>query len=204
MLLYCSLIEYSDSLLLIFKSKRNISGPIIFRAYLECYVDFINLANDRKYGYFMQASFHKDWIKILEEQSKGANPYLSAIPTTTLDSKHMLENSRIELKSLKEKGYSPLSIFKKFHRANVVDEYKSIYATLCAFSHNNISALRNRFFFLQPEKETFDIALFKETDDVTPFIETGYELLRESSFTIHTILNSGHASAFLSKEPSKE
>ncbi|GAC22509.1 hypothetical protein GMES_0199 [Paraglaciecola mesophila KMM 241] len=195
--LYSALIEFSDSILLLVNNKRDIAVPIVFRSFLEAYVDFVNLANDRKYGYFMEASFHHSWIKLLTESNEGSNPYVQGIANNP-DLKRMLEHHQHQLCSLKERKYPPLNVFNKFKKAKLLNEYKTIYAMLCLYSHNNISALNDRFLRLLADAKTFEIVLFREREDneLLAFIGTGAIQLRQCSYLIHSIFDSGYEKFF--------
>jgi hypothetical protein len=161
--LYCSLIEYSDSLIYLVENEKNIAVPIIFRSLLEAFVDFKNLANDRKYGYHMEAVYSKEWLKVIEEASKHNNAFLSAISEDTMLA-DQIRGHKDDLEKLKKDGYEPLNQFEKFEMAGMIEEYRSIYNFVCSHSHNNIRSLIDRFFIIDEIGKDFSLALFKERD----------------------------------------
>jgi hypothetical protein len=174
------------------KGDKFIAVPLVFRSILEAHVDFKNLAEDRKYGYYLDASYAKEWIKVLDEASKGTNPFLAAIAD---DAESAREGQRLqtELSNLKANGYSPLNQCKKLDKADMSDEYRSIYNFCCAYSHNNIRALIDRFVVINHEEEDFHIELGKKRDaaEYEPYLVTGRHYLRNASHNLHKVLETG-------------
>ncbi|MGM0988799.1 MAG: DUF5677 domain-containing protein [Pseudomonadota bacterium] len=138
--LYGALIEYSDSLIHLVEYKKPVAIPVIFRSLIEAYVDFKNLAEDRRYGYHMEASYAKEWLRVLENADGSGNPYLAEIGEDPQRAAQVQEQSE-KLAQLKANGFEPLSHFSKFQRAGMAEEYRSIYNFLCSHSHNNIRSL---------------------------------------------------------------
>jgi hypothetical protein len=195
--LYCSLIEYFDSLIFLVGNEKNISVPLVFRGLLEAYVDFRNLAEDRLYGYHMEASYFKEWLKVIEEASQKKNAFLASIAThPTLDVQ--VQEYKNKLAELQAKGYNPLNQFEKFNKAGMIEEYKSVYNFVCSHSHNNIRSLIDRFFIINEAENDFEIALFKEQKpgEFTHYLITGKQLLRYGSHNIHAVLKTGHEDKF--------
>lgn len=77
--LYGALIEYSDSLIHLVEHEKSGAIPILFRSLMEAYVDFKNLAEGRGYGNHMEASYSKEWLRVLESANGSGNPYVAAI-----------------------------------------------------------------------------------------------------------------------------
>ncbi|MBU0967299.1 MAG: hypothetical protein KKA54_13070 [Proteobacteria bacterium] len=195
--LYCSLIEYSDSLVHLVKTEKRISVPLVFRGLLEAFVDFKNLSEDKTYGYHMEASYAKEWLKVIEEASQMKNAFLDSIgKDPTLDKK--IQDHMNKLSELKGKGYNPLNQFQKFDRAGMIEEYRSIYNFVCSHSHNNIRSLIDRFFIINEAKNDFDIALFKEAEhgEFDHYLVTGRHFLRNGSHTIHAVMVTGYENQF--------
>jgi hypothetical protein len=187
--LYGSLIELTAGIIILIDRKARTGVPPLFRTFLETYVEFRNLVADPKYGYFMDASYHDQWLKVLREAEKGANPYLADIAKLPNLVDHIRHTER-ELETLKKKSYFPLSVFKKFECAGMVSEYRSLYNFLSADSHSNIRALINRH--IELGKEDFEIVFYKDTplEDFLTFIDSTCGLLIDASIRIHEYLNS--------------
>src|SRR5665648_202597 len=61
--LYGTLIELVGSLIMLIEGKHKRGVPVIFRSFLDAYVDLKNLYEKAEYGYNMDASNHEQWIK---------------------------------------------------------------------------------------------------------------------------------------------
>jgi hypothetical protein len=195
--LYCSLIEYSDSLIFLSDKEKSIGVPVIFRGLLEAYVEFKNLAEDKAYGHHMEASYSKEWLKVIQEASKQQNDFLADIAQDPLLEGQIREHKE-KLEKLKANGYSPLTQFGKFDRAGMADEYRSIYNFVCAHSHNNIRALIDRFFLIDEKAGDFELALFRgvEPGEHEHYLITGRHFLRNASRNIHALLRTGYEANF--------
>ena len=195
--LYCSLIEYSESLVFLAENEKNISIPIVFRALLEAFVDFKSLAEDKSYGYYMEANYAKEWLKIINEANQNENAFLAQISKdSTLNTQ--FEEYTNNLTELKEKGYKPLNHFEKFEKTGMVEEYRSVYNFVCSHSHNNIRSLFDRFFIINEAKTDFEMALFKEKEpnEFDHYLMTGQHFLRNGSHNIHVIFETGYENKF--------
>ena len=78
--LYGSIIELSGSVVIL-TDRRLITGvPALLRGVLEAYVDLYNLSENPAYGYSLELSYIKEWLKILNEASRGKNEYGAVLP----------------------------------------------------------------------------------------------------------------------------
>jgi hypothetical protein len=77
--LYASIIELTNSALLIRQNAAYTGVDILLRSALEAHVDLINLANDGAYLEIMKASYHKEWIKLMKEAAAGENEFLASL-----------------------------------------------------------------------------------------------------------------------------
>lgn len=195
--LYCSLVEYSDSLVYLAENEKSISVPLVFRGLLEAYVDFKNLSEDSSYGYHMEASYAKEWLKVIEVASQKRNAFLAGMgEDPALDAQAQEHTNK--LAELRDKGYAALNQFEKFHKARMVDEYRSVYNFVCSHSHNNIRSLVDRFFVINDAENDFEMALFKEhvPGEFEPYLVTGKHFLRNGSHNIHAVLETGYEDKF--------
>ena len=195
--LYCSLIEYSDSLVYLVENGKGISVPLVFRGLLEAYVDFKNLSEDKLYSYNMEASYTKEWLKVIEEASQKNNAFLAEIGEVP-ELKDQTQEHKDKLADLRNKGYTPLNQFEKFNKAGMVQEYRSIYNFMCSHSHNNIRSLIDRFFIINNAENDFELALFKdqEPSEFDHYLVTGKHFLRNGSHNIHAVLETGYERKF--------
>lgn len=195
--LYCSLIEYSESLIFLAENNKRISIPIIFRSLLEAFVDFKNLAEDKTYGYHMEASYEKEWLKVIKEAKTKNNAFLALLSEHSMLKNEMLRH-QAQLDDLEKKGYRPLSQFDKFERAGMLEEYRSIYNFVCSHSHNNIRSLISRFFEIDELAQNLNIAVFQEykVGEYDHYLQSGTCFLRNGSHNIHAILETGYANRF--------
>lgn len=195
--LYCSIVEYSDSMHTLFKEEKVVSMPLILRSMLEAFVDLKNLCNERTYGYHMQASNLKEWLKVTREAGTLENPYLEGLASAKGFDEQTAE-WEAELKDLRDKKYAPLRQDEKFAKAEMTNEYKSLYNFLCSYSHNNFRALTDRHMEISSDNSDFKVNLFPEFDPekADNYISTAKICLIESSKLVHASLETGREGAF--------
>ena len=113
-------------MLILMRNKAKLGIPSLFRTFLETYVEFHNLVREPKYGYYMDASDLKEWLRVLKAARDTENPYLSTISALPNLPSIIFEKER-QLQDLKAHGYNPLTIRQKFKRAEMLEEYLSFY-----------------------------------------------------------------------------
>lgn len=186
--LYGTLIELVGSLIILLESKRKRGVPVIFRSFLEAYIDLKNLYEKAKYCNNMEASDHEQWIKVLKEaKHKPSNQYLKDIPN--LDEK--IQEHEKKLADLKDKGYNSLNIFQRFERAGMVNEYRSLYNFLSNDAHSTISALTAHH--LEIHENDFNIVYYKEepSEDFLRYVDSAVGFLINASLKIHSYFKTG-------------
>lgn len=195
--LYCSIVEYSETLYFLGKGKKGVVIPLVIRSLLEAFVDLKNLCANRKYGYYLQASDIAEWLRVTKEAGKLENPYLDGMTSAT-GFEEQVSLWEKELDGLQNKGYSKLSHFEKFKMAGMENEYRSVYNFLCSYSHNSIRALSDRHIEFNEDKSDFKMIMFSEvkTDEVDLYLSVGKQCLVESSKLVHTALETGYDSVF--------
>ena len=187
--LHGSIIELSSCLITLIENRCATGVPSVFRTLLETYVEFHNLANDKKYGYHMEASYLDQWLKVLKEAVKGNNPYLESIGKSPDIHENILEHEK-ELKNLKEKGYNPLSIYSSFEKAEMQDIYRSIYNFVSNDAHSNIRALIKRHFEITENDLTVVYYREEPPENFVSEVDTSTSLLIQSGIKLHNILES--------------
>lgn len=182
--LYGSMIELTGSIILLV-DRRLITGvPVLLRSILEAYVDLHNLAASPAYGYALELSYIKEWLKILLEAKAGKNEYLSEISSApSLDAS--IGDWQKKKQQLEAKGHRHLRIEQKFQRAGMEKEYRSIYNTLCADAHNNLRSLIDRH--VELGQGSFEIVFYKAytADDSAIYLGMNAELLVRASQRTH-------------------
>lgn len=187
--LYGSIIELTGSIIVLL-NKRMASGvPILLRAILEAYVDLVNLLRNKQYGYHLEASYRKEFLKVLEEAKRGKNEYLAGIAEKP-DLDEIISKWRKEQKKLESKGYSALKQFDKFKRADMEKEYSSIYNLLCSDAHNNLRSLIKRH--AEWGAQDFLVVVYKaySPEDSATHIGINAEILVRATQQVHDFFDS--------------
>ncbi|MER8524551.1 MULTISPECIES: DUF5677 domain-containing protein [unclassified Mesorhizobium] len=143
MALYASIIENTDSTMILYQAKKSAGIDIILRTNLEAYVDLVNLCSNEDYYNQMLALYHKDWLELTQRGLDG-NPYLEFFKKDPEAAK-TLEEHRTALAELQKLGRTA-TIFERFQMAGMEDVYRSVYKDLCSHTHNNIKALADQHF----------------------------------------------------------
>ncbi|VEL96883.1 hypothetical protein ALT761_01876 [Alteromonas sp. 76-1] len=195
--LYCSVVENSDTLLVLQKKRKGVALPTVTRSLMEAFVDLKNLTNDKGYGYFLDVAYYKEWLRVTTAAKNPDNALLQELSQAT-EFEQQVKEWEEKLDALKAQGYIKLSQYKKFEKAEMIDEYASIYNFLCAHSHNNQRALIDRYLVPNEDKTDFTLKLFHEVDDdkLNQYLEIGQEYFRASSELIHKVLNTGREFEF--------
>jgi hypothetical protein len=195
--LYCSIIEHGDSLYKLFEQERITAAPLLLRSMLEAFIDLKNLSNDQSYGYYLQSSNLKEWLKVTKAAGTLQNPYLDGLASAE-GFDEQVSNWEKELEDYRKEGYSPLNQFQKFEKAGMVNEYRSLYNFLCSYSHNNIRALTDRHLELTDDKTDFKVVMFQEFDAEKSehYLQTATTCLNQSSKLIHKALKTGKHNEF--------
>jgi len=187
--LYGSILEFSSTLIPLYRSEHYYGIPIILRTILEAYVDLENLCRDPKYGYSLTISSLKESLKFLWAAKSDDNVYMSIIAKAPdLDQRIAEMEGKIE--DLKAKGYQDLNKRQRFEQADMEDEYKTIYNMLCSAAHNDLRTLRDRHLVL--DGNSFSIEYFKRPDmeALESYFGIASELLLRASFALHSLLKS--------------
>lgn len=187
--LYGSLIELVGCILILIKNNAKLGVPSLVRTFLETYVEFHNLVRDPKYGYYIEASHLKEWIKLLRVAREGNNPYLAEILTLD-DLNSIISDNEKQFNELKKSNYKPLTIFEKFKRANMVEEYQSIYNFLCTESHSNKRALISRHADIMDND--YELVFYKNypNERYLQYFDSCAGLLVSATIDIHDYLKS--------------
>lgn len=188
--LYGSLLELTSCMIHLIEQRGRTGVPSLFRAFLEAAVELRNLMKDAGYIDHMMASHVDQWLKVLQEAKKGTNPYLASIAASQDLDKQITDHEK-QLGELKARGKQPLKVFERFERANMVNEYRSLYNFLSCDSHGNIRALISRH--IERGDNDFKVVFYKD-EPIETFLATldsTAGLLIEASLSVHEAFNSG-------------
>ncbi len=143
--LLVTILELSESCIVLMSNSILSAVPAVFRSLLEAYVDLINMINVDYYYKIMEATYLKERTRTLGEAIKKgkSNPYLEVLSSKE-DIVDIYQSSLEKLTCLKNDGYLPIKIRKKFELAKADDLYVSVYSILSDESHNNLSVLGPR------------------------------------------------------------
>ncbi len=185
--LYISLIELTSCIVTLVDKRRFAGIPALFRSFLEAFVDFKNMSCDESYVNYMQAKFHYEWIKVLDQAKNNSNPFLSQYSEwKDLDSE--INEHKTELDRLKNNGYVPLAVYQRFEKAGMAHEYSSLYNFLCSEAHNDIRALVNRHIEINQSCDDYSVVGYKNqsVSDFAVHLDSTAGILLESSLRIQS------------------
>jgi hypothetical protein len=161
--LYASIFAFADTGLFMLRNGREAGISAIGRSSLEAWVDLKNLSADDNYLDKMQASFFDEYIRMIEDGITGNNPFSASFANNAKVTRGLAE-FKAEREKLRQKGIKkPPSAKGKFTDAGMLDIYMAVYNSLCAESHNNIRALRERH--LDFVDRNVKLTVFKEPRD---------------------------------------
>lgn len=140
--LAASELEFVTASVLLFRKRVAAGIPSIFRSFLEAHIDFLNLAADPDYYRSLQLEWSREWLRVLES-ADGLNPYLAGIAEHDgFDTSKTMHGRSLE--DLADQGVRRLTKRDKFERADMAEEYESIYNFVSAETHNNLRSLFKR------------------------------------------------------------
>lgn len=159
-LLYITIVEYSQSICNLTKVESIHCIPIIFRSLIEASLDLLNLLEDPNYGKSLDLNYILSDKKSLGIIFRGENPYLAELQEE--EQTRILFNSYKErIKQYEKEGVQVLKIKDKFQLQGMLHEYEAIYKDLNNHTHNNIDALRHKH--TVNSKDDFSITFFRKS-----------------------------------------
>jgi len=137
---FYSLIDIASAINILYLHKDTTGIPILYRSFLEAYVDLYNLVHDPKYGYRLEVNKNKEWSRLLTNHE---NPYLDGVFNDE-DWNTFIEKLKVDKESA-DPQYKPLKPSEKFKLAELQDAYETLYNELCSNAHNNLRSVYERF-----------------------------------------------------------
>ncbi|EGR3203826.1 hypothetical protein DC889_24685 [Vibrio parahaemolyticus] len=154
--LYCSLIELSQSFEVLTRDYVHTGALVLFRSFMEHYVDLKNLRNSESYVDVLDLDNGSSHLKQLK-QAKDGNPYFSSL-VYLADTE--IPRIQEENKKLAEKlGKKKYSVLDKFQLAGMENEYKGLYAYLCSEAHSSLSSIVKRHFRKDDAKDHVELVV---------------------------------------------
>lgn len=186
---YCSIVQFSKSIHLLFKNNLLHSIAVLMRSQSEAFVDMANLLDNDDYFNYLHANDLDEKIKFNKEYKNNPdNRYLSKMKLIK-DYDIQFQNLVDELESLKLKGFYPISMFDKFKKNSSEETYRTIYNLFCRESHNNLSAIDKRHVIFDDKNLPY-LTLMNYTDfkGYYPFIDTNIRMLMNGFESISEFL----------------
>jgi hypothetical protein len=143
-LLLWAVLDYGRDVVTLIQAARYAAIAMVARSALDAYTDIANLGDHPNYWEHDTAADASSWKQLLERASRGGNPMLKGLSENDLLPVGRRKNAQ-ELKALQAKGVEKLSIDERFKRAQLTNEYESMYSLLSSEVHNNISGLQSRY-----------------------------------------------------------
>ena len=157
--LYGTMLELSGAMIVAERNNTGIAIRALFRPFLETFVEITNLAADPAYGENMEIAHLTEWNKSLRSARDG-NPFLATVGQLP-DLDEQIERNAARVKELEDNGVKKLTVFERFQRARMENEYRSIYNQLSADAHANVRALVDRHFELNEAGDDFEVVIYK-------------------------------------------
>jgi hypothetical protein len=180
-----SMIELSSCIIILLEHNGKAAIPSIFRTILETFVELKNLADSPKYGYYMEVAHNKQWLHLLASAKKG-NSFLSKI-ANEIDLDKQIQEYEQKIKGLENKGYSQLTISKRFQMAGMENEDDSLYNFLSCDAHSNIRSLISRH--AEITEEDYKVVYYRgePVESFLTYIDSTVRLLVNSAILVHTV-----------------
>jgi len=136
--LFARISALSDEIIFLVRNSRYTSTQILMRSALETYIDLKCLVEDPEFIDVLMQAERKSEIKYLNN-FELSNQYYGD------QSKENIESKLKELNKLNDKSKN-LNVFQKFEKAKELHVHRTIYNSLCRFSHGSITALASKNF----------------------------------------------------------
>ncbi|WP_413692284.1 DUF5677 domain-containing protein [Psychromonas sp. KJ10-2] len=196
--IYCSVLELSQSFSTLIENKNYTGSLSVYRTFLENYVDLKNLKNDSQYTDQLDHDNLSNLKKDLAS-AKSGNPFLKSIAKYA-DKK--IPELTTDIKALKSSMVvKPLRIRGKFESANMENEYFGLYPKLCSEAHCSVSAILDRHFSLDIEKDIVEVIVNSKDsrDDFDYYLCNMAHQLMDAGALLCDILEDKRVNIYLSE-----
>jgi hypothetical protein len=134
----------------------------------------------------MEANDLKQELKMLKAAKEKGTPFLASIAELP-NLGEIIEQKEKQLAELKEKGYKPIHIFKRFELADMQDEYISVYNMISAEAHSSKRALISRHADISADGADYEMTFYKNAPDerYRMYTDSAAGLLVDATLKIH-------------------
>lgn len=159
--IFLSMIELARSTHVLLEA-RSYTGPYsIYRTFLECYVDLINISKDRSYLKLLELEYCSRQFK-RSEIARSGNKYYSSLNKLT-EFHDSCNEFKIKSESIKnEFNIKRKTIKCKFETAGLMAEYEAIYSKLSTETHCSIESIINRHIERDDESDSLSVIIYNE------------------------------------------
>ncbi|MFC1580870.1 DUF5677 domain-containing protein [Thermodesulfobacteriota bacterium] len=186
---YARLVELACACNALLEKNSLIGIPVLLRSMFEASVDLSNLIKHPEYTKTMLASFLKEKFRITKEVIKDdSNPFFESIKTNQ-NLNEVLQDTQQMLKQLTSEGHSPKSFRDRAEQAGKINEYLSVYNTLCLDTHNNIRSLEDWHIDISSLGEYHTVIFKKEKSDLMNMLCAIPSMLLHQTKAIADFLN---------------
>jgi hypothetical protein len=194
--LYLAMVEYADVLVVMEKNEKAAGIASIVRSLLEAYVDLYNLSQDANYGYGLEFSYRKEWLRVAAEAERGTNRYLNGM-SSAAGFLEQIKQWQADVAASEGKGHRALNKEQKFALAGMEEEYRSIYNFLCSESHNNIRALSRKHIEIVGDPPKVQVVVLSPPgEDEEKDLLIAVDYFQKANKLIHEFLKTGNEHKF--------
>jgi hypothetical protein len=195
--LYATIYEEVDTAICLYDAKKYTGAQLILRPLLEANVDLAAIIKDPGYLDVMEASHDHEWLRFLRNGYKGTNPFLQTF-WNNIDVKNEIAAIEGRLDVYKRNRVWRLSVSERFARADMTQEYESIYNELCCHTHNNLRSLVRRHIEIDDNKSTFRLVInaTPPEESIASLLEGFLGFILNSSILVHRHFHSQSAKRF--------
>ncbi|MBX9455522.1 MAG: hypothetical protein KL863_05545 [Rhizobium sp.] len=189
--LYATIYEEVDTAICLYDAKKYTGAQLVLRPLLEAHVDLVAIIKDPGYVEFMEASHDHEWLRFLRNGFKGTNPFLQTF-WNNIDVQNEIAAIESRLDGFKKNKVRPLHVAERFARADMIEEYESIYNDLCCQTHNNLRALIRRHIEIDDQQKTFQLVINAKPpeESIGSLLDGLLGFILSSSIFVHRHFNS--------------
>lgn len=190
-LLFASLFEFVFGIRVLASNLALAGIPVLLRSAVETYAVFLIVINDPNNYHYIHVAYVYEQSRFLKAAETA--PELENVKELPDFTEKQTAVTR-ELNDYCEKGFSPLSIEKKFSKARLPGMYRSTYWYLSTEAHSNLMSLSNRHIRGDDEIEAIEVLSPIYHQSALEHIVVTIALLLEATkkFQSHFGINGNH------------
>ncbi len=137
---YARLVELTGGMLAAMDKEIVSAAEVLFRSFLESYVDFCNSNERPDYLFYLAVKYDDHWKKIITTAKNGNEFFASIAKANNIEER--LRQHTENLEWAKKEGFTSLSVKERFVMAGLEKEYSSIYLWCCTETHGDLQAMK--------------------------------------------------------------